>query len=76
MCRFHQPGFALRGTLPEQAVVASPASQQAPAPQFPAVLSAAARTPEQVAAEVEEQLQMFPQALVQVRSVRGVGVRQ
>lgn len=36
-------------------------------PAFPAVLSATARTAEQVATEVEKQLQLFPQALVQVR---------
>jgi hypothetical protein len=35
--------------------------------QFPAILSATARTAEQVAIEVEQQLQIFPQALVQVR---------
>ncbi len=72
-CMCH-PGFALNGTLQQvatPAVAPSPVSQQAPAPQFPAVLSATARTAEQVAAEVEQQLQLFPQALVQVSSVCG-----
>lgn len=46
------------------APVAPPPVQPAAA-QFPAILSATARTAEQVAVEVEQQLQLFPQSLVQ-----------
>lgn len=70
-------GFSLKGAgfvdqpaaaAPLAAVPAAPVSQQpAAAAQFPAILSAAARTAEQVALEVEAQLQLCPQALVQVR---------
>jgi hypothetical protein len=55
------------GTFAGQpAPAAVPPPAQPTVAQFPTILSAAARTAEQVAVEVEQQLQVFPQALVQV----------